>query len=269
MPHPFAEEVLRKMEAYAEQWKHNAAGFSANGDYSWMASFVRDHKKILEVGTGDGTALLALLRDGHQVLSLDLNPWCLAAAEKLVRTNGFAVSYRHRAQEVVVDPDGWGVRYGAMPAIDAQADAILLLTDVLADDALPPMLESMAPFDAICWWCPGAYGYRAGLEDEDKKRYRFQMRRALCHTAQQLLRSGGILHVVDRSVTSMPTDMHRSSLIDAHSDAAARTSIAVDQIDFRPVDSLSTLGGIPMPHEHLPGGESGKLALISVRMRKP
>jgi hypothetical protein len=268
MAHPFAEEIRSKMQAYAVQWQQNAAMFTAGGDYEWMASFVAHHRRVLEVGGGVGSATLALLRHGHQVLSIDLNPWCLEAAEQLLRGHGFAVARPERSHEIIVEPDGWGVKYGPMPAVDLVAGTALLLSDVLTDDALPPLLEAEAPFDAICWWCPGAYGYRAGLEDEDKKRYRHEMRIALCHASQRMLQPGGVFHIVDRSVAAMTPEEHRRSLVDAYSAAATGTSLRVTHVDFRPVEALSAPGGIPMPHLHLPGGETGRFVLVSIVLQK-
>src|SRR5213593_3862978 len=52
----------------------------------------------------------------------------------------------------------------------------------------------------------GAPVRTAGLKDADKKRYRQLMRVALCHASEKLLAPGGVFHVVDRSVASMPSD---------------------------------------------------------------
>ena len=84
-------------QAYAQQWSTgNAAQLEHGGHYAWMAGFLDDYHKVLEIGTGDGRGTLALLKQGHIVVGVDENPRCLKLAADRLKEGGYSVAYEAR-----------------------------------------------------------------------------------------------------------------------------------------------------------------------------
>jgi hypothetical protein len=199
-----------------------AAALQAGGHYAWMADLLGgapEHrgKRLLEIGTGCGEGLRVLLDRGWRVLSIDENVSCLRAAHTLC---GGTVLFRGSPREA---SDGaYAVAYaGGIPM--GEAAAVLVEGDAIGDEQLTAALLAAGPFDAVTCWLLDTH--EARLRDERVRaigmrtadEYRIGVQRVVHRLADKVLRSGGILQVVDRAPQAGP----RPSL-PALSEAAAQ-----------------------------------------------
>jgi SAM-dependent methyltransferase len=272
-------EVIRKLRReYAEQWgTGNAAKFVADGHYEWMANSLEGYPFILEVGAGTGEGTKALLRKGHKVISVDENPACLKSAYKALKAEGLEVIYEKR-EKISINAAGYSAEYFYPEESPVEGGALLLEGDIANDPNLIKWLtEDVAPFDAIVCWLIGTHHARAlnnyvqRYKMKDSTEYRLRMQNKIYALADQILRPGGILHLVDRG-EEPKEEFLRRDIIEAHRDQAETTSLQVERLDYRlyeepdgetKIEMRSALGTSGMD----PGEVQS--ALVSVIVRKP
>ncbi len=76
--------VMDYDKSYFEQWLETSKYYYDNSIYNKMSKYVKEYKSILEIGCGVGYGTSTLIKDGHAVTAIDINPYCLDFARKLV-----------------------------------------------------------------------------------------------------------------------------------------------------------------------------------------
>ena len=228
------EGLAAERERYAKMWSAvDAASFETQGLYDWMASHVYGHSSVFEVGVGDGSGTAALLRAGHVVVGVDENPSCLRMARARLTAAGHAVEVVERG---AVQPgvQCYSVSYAPIVKPMPGTGALLVEGDTLNDPGLFTWLATIPPFDAVVCWLLGSHRARtfnSALEPDEACEYRLRVQNSVYVFSERILRSGGVLNVVDRSM--LPTtpewiEAVRQDNYGAHKEQASPTSLVVD-----------------------------------------
>lgn len=263
---------------YATDWSsHNAAGFEAGGHYDWMAEQLATYPNVLEIGTGDGRPAAVLLRRGHAVVSIDENPACVMLASDRLREADLPVFVVEREAERLTDGRNYRVGYADVGGAEMppRGTAVLVEGDVLSDASLREALQTLPPFDAVTCWLIGthqAVHFNAAINSlpTDQSTYRLRVQNTVYELAEQLLRPGGVLHVVDR--THRNDEEARRTTLEAHQEQAEPTSLEVVDVCYRDCLDARADAGIAMVRVQLgtPPGGSSPLAyfLVAITAKK-
>ncbi|WNG45896.1 class I SAM-dependent methyltransferase [Archangium minus] len=271
--------LTHERELYAKSWsQHDAAKFAQDAHYAWMASFTAGYDRILEIGTGDGRGTIELLRAGHSVVSIDENPACLHIAQRKIEAAGFAVAVEQR-ETLQQGNDGYAITYKPPTSNMPVSGALLLEGDLLNDPSLLAWLKGLPRFDAVVCWLMGSHRARpfnTALEPLPAGAYRLRVQNQVYRLADTVLRTGGILHIVDRAEISSSEKMAELLRLDtqkAHEEqASAFSSLRVDpRIEARPYEPPEKPGVLMGMTPGLSGRipMSDKTGLVSIISRKP
>lgn len=206
-----------------------------------MASLLKpvSPKRILDIGCGEGSGLLALLSvlEPDTVVSLDENFECISTAERNITAKGYGVA---TVQRMDAEPIGNGQhQLGVEPGKLAERTGITLIeSDVLLqDDELFSFLRNMPSFDAVTVWLMGSHFARrecaniAQLQIKSSGEYRLRVQNRVYELADQLLRPGGVLQVVDRGEVPR-TEPLQNDFLAAHKEQASVTSLEVKSLEW-------------------------------------
>jgi SAM-dependent methyltransferase len=264
---------------YADHWFSNAAHFEKQGCYGWMAEQLRPlpPKRILDIGSGTGEGLLALLSAfSPTIISLEENADCIRRSCEVVSAAGYSVDSVFRLGYQEFKDGSHEIHYDQTPIVTSQ-QVTLVHADTLVDD--PEMfhfLTASAPFDAVTVWLMGTYMMRrtcrniSNLRIADSNEYRLHVQNRLYTLADRVLRPGGWLQVVDRGEVPK-TQLLIDDLFNSHHDQARSTSLEVFDVSYREYTE-PTDRGIRMVTSL---GTSGRkadlstLAMLSILSRKP
>ncbi len=133
---------MKEKELYAEQWNNSADYFYNNGSYSWMCRAIEKYHTILEIGCGTGQSTLGLLENGHNVIVVEKNEFCVNKAKSLLEGKGYSV--------------------GTIDSNLSGCDAIFVILELFNNDLLN--LLSNISFDAVICWNVGSYWDKSMLE---------------------------------------------------------------------------------------------------------
>lgn len=271
--------ALSEKKDYQVHWQMNAEHYEKQGCYEWMATQLDELKprRVLDIGCGNGQGVRALHRRfGCQILSLDENVECLRQSAAALRGDGAKVQIVERFTYVALPGDRHVIGVDQTP-ITASRQAVLLQGDLLLDDQLLfSHLRAKAPFDAVTIWLCGVFNMRrtcANLDDfkiKEPDEYRLYVQNKTYEFAAELLRSGGILHIVDRGEVPA-TEKLRESFLDSHREQAKSTNLEVLDLNHRLYTDL-VRKGVRMVITYGTSGRVGdmsQLAMLSVRSRKP
>ncbi|TQF09912.1 class I SAM-dependent methyltransferase [Myxococcus llanfairpwllgwyngyllgogerychwyrndrobwllllantysiliogogogochensis] len=266
-------------ERYAKAWSQtDAASFARGGHYAWMASFVAGHARVLEVGTGSGSGTIELLRAGHVVVSIDENPECLAIAQKRISEAGYASIIERRETVRQVD-GGHEITYGPPRTSIPTLGALLLEGDSLNDPLLCSWLQAQPQFDAVVCWLMGSHrarSFNAALGKWPAGEYRLHTQNRLYALSDSILRSGGILQIVDRAemgASKEEEELFSRDWRSSHEEQArAFSTLRVEPVPpARPYDLPAKSGvqmGMTLPLSgRVPSND--RSGLVSVIARKP
>jgi len=230
-----AAEALRPLvednwRPYAVNWSKHAGQFGPPGHYDWMAGFIKQFGRVLEIGTGEGSGTVAIFRNGSTVISVDHNPICQDKAEALLANTGIPTKRERRGQ---INACGQGCRmtYTAPQSDIVDGEVLLIEGDVGNDDdqELVKWLLDSPRFDAIACWNIGTY---TALHSSfgTPKEYRLRTQNIAYELAERILRPGGVLHLIDRGPASTEENFvsDTQGLLDCHRDQASVTSLLVD-----------------------------------------
>lgn len=272
-PKAHAEKV-----AYQEHWRQNAAFFQEQGCYEWMAGqlAVIEPKKVLDVGCGTGEGVVALRKAySCQVIGIDENESCLGLAATRLEALHEKVSlnlrfdYRHTANGLHF------IRCKKTPMAAPSAITLVQGDPLIQDDELTAFLSSQQPFDAVTVWLTGAYKFRQScaslshLHISSPGDYRLRVQNRCYELAARILRSGGLLQVVDRG-EEIATEALREDHLQGHREQASVTDLQVLGINSRPYVehtqgvSMVTTAGVSGRVPNL-----DKLFMHSVLSKKP
>lgn len=225
-------------KAYIKSWGINSEGHLAQGHYSWMAERVKGFPRTLEIGCGVGHSTLALLQQGHTVVCVEENPQCIAATRKRLADEGFCVEVIARETPVSLDENAYRLIYSEIPEAP-QADCLLIEGDALNDPALEAWLERQPKFDAVACWLLGTHdarGHNAAVDlalMPTPYEHRIFVQNRVYEIADRILRSGGVLSVIDRAQTPTTQDMVEK-LLQHHREQASVTSLVVQPVEHTP-----------------------------------
>lgn len=276
------ESVLAARRVYASNWEKNAQHFVAQGCYEWMSSLLFEYspKKILDIGCGDGSHVLSLLKCGCKnnidILSVDENIECINKSKMRLDGAGYAPSVIYRMQVVAHDERNYHI--GIEPGkLTKQSNITLVEADILLDDdELFEFLEKMAPFDAVTVALIGTHMARQNclnltpLNICSNGEYRIRVQNKIYEISDVLLRTGGVLQVVDR--TEVPDEKSKEDFIRAHREQASVTSLVVKKLDHMIYNESEGSRRVPMIQTL---GTSGQLrdlsqvAMTSIISQKP
>lgn len=264
-------------EEYAQNWSRaNASLFEDNGLYEWMANFLDNYGKIIEIGTGDGRGTLALARRGHQVISIDENQFCLEMAYDLLSKQELTVFYLQR-ENITFKNHCYCIEYDDIDIDLNKYNVILINGDILNDEKLNNWLLSSSPYDAIACWLIGTHSSRQSNEKiqdfgiNSSQDYRLKTQNTIYEIADKLLRSGGLLHIVDRGEVP-DTKLLQDDFINSHNDQATVTSLVVNDLNWVEYQEPDSPDAIKMVVATPLSGRTpnlNKIALQSITATKP
>lgn len=127
---------MNEKEQYALEWSKSAEYFHENNSYNHLSEQIKKYHRVLEIGCGTGQSTLALLKEGHTVIAVDQNPYCIIKSKELIRAAGYNIC------ESVKDISQNSVCF---LEYDVSSPAFL--------DSILPMLE----LDIVICWNMGTY----------------------------------------------------------------------------------------------------------------
>ncbi|MBI6923705.1 class I SAM-dependent methyltransferase [Pseudomonas putida] len=231
-------QLNRLRKAYIRSWGINSEGHLAQGHYTWMAERVKGFPRTLEIGCGVGYSTLALLQQGHTVVCVEENPQCIAATRQRLVDEGFCVEVIARETPVSLDENAYRLIYSKI-AEAPEADCLLIEGDALNDPALEAWLERQPKFDAIACWLLGTHdarGHNAAVDlalMPTAYEHRIFVQNRVYEIADRILRSGGVLSVIDRAQTPTTQDIV-DKLLQHHREQASVTSLVVQPVEHTP-----------------------------------
>lgn len=262
---------------YLQNWRVNANHHRTQGHYAWMAALLDGYPRTLEIGCGVGHSTLALLKNGHTVVCIEENPHCIAATQALLVEHGYSVAVVERGTPHSIDTDAYRLNYSEIGAAP-KADCLLIEGDALNDPALEQWLKAQPRFDAVACWLLGTHDARGHNVAVDTRlmptafEHRIFVQNNVYELSDHVLRSGGLLSVIDRGQTP-DTPFLKRAILDGHRDQASVTSLQVEHLEHtryvvsRDRGAMGMLHTAPVPSA-VPTGPI-TLSLISVTSRKP
>lgn len=257
---------------YARDWSEGDAELlEEGGHYLWMRSFLVGYDRIVEAGCGDGRSTYALLQGGHSVVAIDENPACILAASTWLDLNGYPTFAINR-EELSTDGAKYYSAYTAIAnAVWPEPETAVLATGHLfADPNTDELLRSLAPVDGIACWLMGSHGAVSNNGrtpgDQTQHMYRLRVQNHLYELADEVLRPGGILHIVDRYDPVAP-DMVEEALA-GHREQAGPTSLRIESHETRHYHRPHRANQITMARAGRPIADQD-FTLLSVTARKP
>jgi SAM-dependent methyltransferase len=276
---PLDHKYAAAQTVYAKNWKATSRDHYEQRDYRWMAEILEPFspKRIFDVGCGSGHGLLALfdvLGPDLQIVSVDENAACLDVANQTLGAAGISVDAIKRL-ETVVTPLGYELVTTPI-AKPLTAQCTLIESDICNDSSLELTLSASERFDAVTIWLTGTHMMRKSNANVMKRSirsegsHRLYVQNKVYELADQLLKPGGVLQVVDRG--EAPTsELLREDDLRAHREQASVASLQVMDLKYK---SYEPLRGNRTPMRGTPG-TSGRvpvtfeLALTSVVSIKP
>lgn len=228
------EQVITKLEdarkGYADKWIADESAFADGDHYIWMASLLSEYQRVLEIGVGNGSSTLALVKTGHFVIGVDENPACVKRAERRLMDSGFKVKTLFRG-EIKPTPkeDTYELKYSKVTHQIAEEQVLLIEGCVPYDERLLGWLEGQTPFDAVACWLIGTHDARHADVNVNKDNissphlYRLSVQNPLFVRASKLLRPGGVLHIIDRGKPD-----GAEQILSARQDQASPTPLLVE-----------------------------------------
>jgi len=132
----------------------------------------------------------------------------------------------------------YSIDYSEVSLNDTDFDVLLLEGDIYNDPRLMDFLMQQSKFDSVVCWLMGTH-YSRGHNDvidhtsmPTPLHYRIHIQNRVYELADVILRSGGVLHIVDRGQPLTTAEMI-ADLKASHEDQASVTSLDVRDIETR------------------------------------
>lgn len=247
---PALYQLNRFRKDYIKSWGVNSKGHLDQGHYGWMAERLVGYPRTLEIGCGVGHSTLALLKQGHTVVCIEENPHCIAATQRLVSESGYSVAVIARETPKSLDDNAYRLIYKDIGSVP-QADCLLIEGDALNDPKLEAWLEQQPKFDSVACWLLGTHDARGHNIAVDlasmptPREHRIFVQNNVYEVADRVLRSGGILTVIDRAETPS-NEALVTKVMDHHREQASVTSLVVKTVDHTPHVESEAQGAMRM-----------------------
>lgn len=280
---PPENRVDVSLRKYSKDWSSSATNLSAQGCYDWAAKLLSQFnvKRILDIGCGDGTGLVALLNNVdtniEDLISIDENYACIELAKiKLEHVEKLPTIIR-RMEVKQVAPNKYlsSVAVGNLTNLRGIA---IIEADILVDDEdlLTYLLET-EKFDAITVWFIGTHQLKhqcaniARLCIASPGEYRLRVQNKIYELADKILRPGGVLQIVDRGEVPETKELV-DDFLNSHRDQASVTDIQVQSLDYLEYSEIKSGKIVPLITTKGTSGRepsNGKIAAISIISKKP
>jgi SAM-dependent methyltransferase len=257
---------------YARDWSEGDAAFLEQaGHYQWMRTFVAGNDRVVEVGCGDGRSTHSLLEDGHSVVTIDENPYCIEAAYNRLQLKGHSVA-AHDREALTSNGMQYVSSYASVenPIWPAPGAAVLVTGHIFADPPTEALLRELAPVDGIVCWLIGSHTAVAlnaqTSGDQSQHMYRLRVQNKLYELADDILRPGGALHIVDRIDPLQHSAI--GEVVEGHRDQASVTSLVVGSHEIRNYQRPRVTNQIAMVRADQQT-DTESFTLISILSHKP
>lgn len=272
-PTQFLHDLRR---TYISEWRRSSSYHATLGHYQWMASLLGAFDFGFDIGSGDGSGLLELSKHGRAIISIDENASQTQIARERLSKAGVPVHYLQR--EMINDLTDFPLYHIQYCGIPVEPSALLLRGVHLldgdctrgADLGLRKWLRGVGPFDVVTCWLMGthrarqrSYTYK-DFEPDKPDIYRRYIHNQVYDLANEILKPGGLLQVVDRGPG--PVERMKDSSYREWQEQAKTTILtlkAIDAIEYEAVKDgirLIASDGRAMPP---------KLSLCSIISQKP
>ncbi|HEY8889891.1 MAG TPA: class I SAM-dependent methyltransferase [Clostridium sp.] len=236
------KRIEQERKKYAKDWCVDAKKFTEDKDYEWMESIIKSYKMVIEIGCGDGSSTLTLCNAGHNIVSIDENIECLKLTKNKLELAGYSVSLIKRESLLILNPKKYKINYSRIDSDINEKSVLLIQGDIIEDRNLLQWLKDNRPYDAIVCWLIGTHGYRIFNDIISDRRiktpgdYRLTVQNRVYEIADELLRSNGVLQIVDRGETPDKASI-KEDFIESHKDQASVTSLIVNSLAYRNYDN--------------------------------
>jgi SAM-dependent methyltransferase len=275
---PNDRKVVASYEQYSRRWKKNSTAIEAQGRYTWMADQLLPYKpiRILDFGCGLGNGLIALKRrfPNAQVVAVDENPSCLKEAQKQITRQGWSSVYLDRIEiEDRPQENGFFIAHktGRLTGVNLK-EFTFIESDLLCDPEFSTVVEAMDGFDAVTLWLIGTHLLKKNclnlqnFELQDSHDYRLIVQNKVYAFADKLLRSGGVLQIVDRCQSPNTSEEKREHLL-GHQDQASPTKLTVKSLEFTEYAESSEIDAVPMVSTRaVPRARTALISIISQKL---
>jgi SAM-dependent methyltransferase len=262
---------------YSKMWERNAQHFETQECYDWMASLLEPYKpcRILDIGCGVGNGIVALLKrfPTAKIVSIDENSECIDLAQQRLEARNIPVSVIRRLKDEPTGPRSHRLGFESGKLISGDG-VDLIESDVLIDEEFVSFLETQPKCDAVTVWLMGSHLLRYHECDNfDGKitspgEYRLYVQNTAYRLADHVLKSGGVLQIVDRG--EPPTsDLFKNDNLNSHREQATLTDgrMVVTSHDYRVYTEATDAKAIKMVVTAPTSGriaDTRQLAMISV-----
>jgi len=241
------ENIKTARTRYINEWVIDETAYSSAEHYKWMATFVSGYARILEIGVGSGCGTLALAGEGHTVIGIDENPVCIERASTRLTDKGYKVKTILRGEvHPVAGEDYYDLKYKNIRHQMTDEQILLVEGCIPYDSRLYQWLLSLQPFDAVVCWLIGSHQARHADRNvirqniQTPHEYRLSVQNPTFELASRVLRSGGILNIIDRGKPD-----NSSLFLQCRREQASPTGLLVDErTDVRQFDKVQ--GGAGM-----------------------
>lgn len=266
--------LIQQRKSYVDSWMVNGESFRAEGHYDWMEGFIKNKRRVLEIGIGCGHSTACLLNHGHVVIGIEENPECLSAAKALLENEGAHLRTYFRSSIETIDTKTFKIVYAPIAPLAAGIESALFEADLTEDPHFLTWINSIGPVDAIVCWLvgtnPGSASKKRAKAVRTSEDYRSIIQENLYELASRILTQDGFLHLVDRISLAGVAEVAEKELSDYrdyHCETARKFSLQVMSATTRPYEEA--IKGVLMvkpdtPFDPLPAGTSTNRHLVSI-----
>ncbi len=250
---PAADRRELSQKMYIALWERSANYFGDQGCYKWMGSILAKYlpNLVLDIGCGNGDGIVAIKQacPSSRIISCDDNAYCLQTTQDRIKAMGLNVELIRRLRQRSAG-DGYHQMEAVAGILKTPTELIdisLIEADIIWDKEFRDFLKTLAKFDAITVWLIGTYHLKPECRNLGSKVeagiYRLKVQNSVYTLADQVLRVGGVLQIVDRG--ELPREKHLiDETYESHREQAEGTSLEVVQVDFIQYEELSNGTGV-------------------------
>lgn len=250
--------VQEQQKKYVKGWQNDPNEILNKGLYEWMVAQINsNHNIILEVGCGVGNSTLSLLNAGKRVISIDENYYCIEETYKKLIDNGFKVFKINDRLDKKLDGDFYKtvIKDKKLPdpkIFFEEYECLLLQSDILQDYDLNNFSKLCDVQTIICWLIgthsAKAFDSNLGSGIKTPMEYRLKVQNTVYEIADDILKQGGILNIIDRGLYLNEQD--QQNLIINHKDQASVTALKVTDKIVQKKLGLPASNGVGMVEQN-------------------